>query len=548
MFLLRGVDMRLKILNLFFLLVIPSLLAIPDEFKTVSGLRQLFSTYPEIPHFSNTRISISKKDFCALMDEFISVIQRKLKGANASGGVGYAQGWVLGPEHRIFVVGDIHGSLFSLLRQLDRWVLEGVMTEDLRLLSGYSLVFIGDYVDRTVYGLECLTIMLLLALINEDRVVLLRGNHESVAMNNSYADYGFTQEIRNKYSREAQEVIDQLDQLYLCFTLTLYVGCGSTLLQFCHGAPEPKNPPIELILGQDSFFSLLEKEELESKNVNLSHYLWTDIIHHDPAREAFLKQGDYLAIESSLNANLFSSSARGHDLVSADLFAIDRILKSTFVDALIRGHQDMIAVLKLFREKEVIIDTDTMVNPFTDPRNAPLNWVDVVEGRNPEFYMKNYGPVFTLSAASGSKIDSEGCVEIILAKTYDKCVMKVYDYPLLPYNQRVNNCFRWRPSGNVWPQDPLVIEPVRDLSPQDRSLTPLPPRRNLARLQRRGGEDEDIPFSLLDLSHTGDLDEEYGGDRFMRQRRETAADVEPEVRTVTGRWPSAQQNPEDWPQ
>ena len=69
----------------------------------------------------------------------------------------------------VVVVGDTHGQFYDLL--------------ELFRISGTppftNYLFLGDYVDRGHYSLECATLVLLLKTRFPDRITLIRGNHES---------------------------------------------------------------------------------------------------------------------------------------------------------------------------------------------------------------------------------------------------------------------------------------------------------------------------------------------------------------------------------
>lgn len=93
------------------------------------------------------------------------------------------------PSRNVFFVGDLHGELDSIL---------GVQ----RLFSKYkthSFVFLGDYADRGPAQIETINLVLALALSEPERVLMIRGNHESDEVARRY---GFYSEVTRKFSFE----------------------------------------------------------------------------------------------------------------------------------------------------------------------------------------------------------------------------------------------------------------------------------------------------------------------------------------------------------
>lgn len=157
----------------------------------------------------------------------------------------FARKLVLPPEAKVFVEGDLHGDIRTLLGVLGhlqerRW-LDGFQVVDPNL----HIVFLGDYTDRGLYGIEVLYTLLRLKVANPDRVHLVRGNHEDVRL---ASRYGFLAEGRAKYGTgfKAEKVLRAYDFL----PVVLYLGCGTNFVQACHGGMEPGFSPGSLLASE----------------------------------------------------------------------------------------------------------------------------------------------------------------------------------------------------------------------------------------------------------------------------------------------------------
>ncbi|OEJ83570.1 Serine/threonine-protein phosphatase PP2A-like PPG1 [Hanseniaspora opuntiae] len=98
----------------------------------------------------------------------------------------------------ITVVGDIHGQFHDLKMIFDK--IGGRIPDT-------NYLFLGDYVDRGLYSLETIMLLFVLKLRYPNRIHLLRGNHESRQITQSY---GFFMEVLTKYEEYQDKIKDRL--------------------------------------------------------------------------------------------------------------------------------------------------------------------------------------------------------------------------------------------------------------------------------------------------------------------------------------------------
>jgi protein phosphatase len=89
----------------------------------------------------------------------------------------------------IKIFGDIHGQYEDLMRFFELW---GTPCDE-GDINDIDYLFLGDYVDRGVYSLETICLLMALKIKYPDKIHLLRGNHEDILINSTF---GFLEECQ----------------------------------------------------------------------------------------------------------------------------------------------------------------------------------------------------------------------------------------------------------------------------------------------------------------------------------------------------------------
>lgn len=151
----------------------------------------------------------------------------------------------------ITVCGDTHGQLSDCLHMFS---LSPPIPQT-------RYLFLGDYVDRGKKSIE-LTILLLINKIKyPDSLYLLRGNHEIHAVN---SEYGFLEEIKNKYSNTKP-----FDLCNECFKYMPFAAIIENRVFCCHGG---LSPGLTSISELDS----IERRVQPDYTSIMSNILWSD--------------------------------------------------------------------------------------------------------------------------------------------------------------------------------------------------------------------------------------------------------------------------------
>lgn len=221
---------------------------------------------------------ISHEQFQTVLQEYFILMGEKLRQASAWVSANpiqdvdldileffpYAQKLIVPSGSRCIFKGDLHGDLHSLVAFIDQLGESGDTNPDdpLKLVTPLKLVFLGDYTDRGLWGVEVIFLLMLLKIKNPDQVFLIRGNHEDMAMTK---DLGFRQEYKTKFGAEDPDGVsyEKMSAFYNTLPVVLYFGTEDperiSFVQCSHGGIEWGYNPEKLLNTEDKHYEWIEE-------------------------------------------------------------------------------------------------------------------------------------------------------------------------------------------------------------------------------------------------------------------------------------------------
>jgi hypothetical protein len=125
------------------------------------------------------------------------------------------------PQTRFVVIGDLSGAYHSLVRNLVKLKELSIIDSTLKITAPDTyLVFMGDAISRSPYGMETLGLILRLMEVNPETVVYLRGNHED---NKYWESFGLKDQLEIRLGSDVQNAVDTINRIFMRLPLGLYV-------------------------------------------------------------------------------------------------------------------------------------------------------------------------------------------------------------------------------------------------------------------------------------------------------------------------------------
>ncbi|MFA6535321.1 MAG: metallophosphoesterase family protein, partial [Candidatus Babeliales bacterium] len=328
---------------------------------------------PNPPHntmlldvFKLKQPTISFEELYELINKCIQIFDEQNR-VNVSNNVSYLQKQFISPESSVNIIGDLHGSIHSLIRILHHALHN--------MKKNTKFVFLGDYTDRGLFGTEVLAILMCLKIVCWEKVFLIRGNHESYPMNSDGGwniqnnEAAFKKELEAKYGIEnGNKLLLQFSELYKRLPLAVYLGTNKdTLAQFCHGGLQPNFNPQEFFSNSESIQGL----EFRGGSFNsfINGFTWGDFyLKNNQIVQDVSARGDALDFIKNI-PNVMSSNP---SLQTPEC---------TGIKVIFRGHQHTGCGLKMFPQ-----DVDASMEKYiTQLGLQPIPWYEVIEKEQDRF-------------------------------------------------------------------------------------------------------------------------------------------------------------------
>lgn len=340
---------------------------------TVKEFKELYSAV------KNTLGEYSRRSDLMMSEKNINFFTR------ASARTCYISKLNINDNDTVCLIGDVHGSVHSIVRTILRLIKLGYISHDYKFHNNFYLIFLGDLVDRTIYSVEVIFLIMKLKLINKENLIIIKGNHDDCKISYNYRLLDEFKKLNGSDNQDDNTTYIEYCNLMSYLPVSIFLKIGkSDYIQLTHGGFYSQLHIIKNFLMSDD-------EDLTLSGEDIKDFQWSIFSGKDITYEIGVKNGDNRYYSYGDAQSYFNYSG---------------------LRALIRGHEDMYDSTKLFTRdgkltkaekiKNRILPTDN-ISSFTIP--IPNECSDIDSYEKTLYFL----PIITLTSGNPARlVDSDG--------------------------------------------------------------------------------------------------------------------------------------------
>lgn len=225
-----------------------------DCFETIDDVVVYAQSMPELPAPDNK--NLLKPDYTSFYKSNLPGLGSKVKAflrlgtmpfsvsffrnilkceTNARKQLGFKENFIhkmsVKKGQNIIIYGDVQGAFHSFTRDLVKLKDLKLINNDFTLVNPQDyIIFMGDFVSRSPYTMETLSLILRLMLANGGRVICLKGSHESGTYWQQHS-LKIELDIRASHLADIKILTNEVDEFFYTLPLALYLQQGDQLVR-----------------------------------------------------------------------------------------------------------------------------------------------------------------------------------------------------------------------------------------------------------------------------------------------------------------------------
>ncbi|KKP22938.1 MAG: Serine/threonine-protein phosphatase [candidate division TM6 bacterium GW2011_GWF2_28_16] len=173
------------------------------------------------------------------------------------------------------IIGDLHGNYYALEAIIKNLISRQILNNNLILNNNYKIIFLGDIIDRGTRSIENILLVMFLKYLNQENVIVLRGNHETLDVSKRY---GFYNELKF-FGQDLQDYIfNKFNIMFELLPSAYFLTNKNFNFMFCHGGYSLINYN-EYFLNNDSIKYAIEPDDdnpIMKYGIKSNNLFWSD--------------------------------------------------------------------------------------------------------------------------------------------------------------------------------------------------------------------------------------------------------------------------------